>query len=96
VKLTDLNPKFLQTHGDDATEGMGVQLNCPCGKADEDHRLYVPFSNPIGPGPKTTGMIRGWHRTGDTFETLSTTPSILRMDDCKWHGYITNGEIITV
>jgi hypothetical protein len=38
---------------------------------------------------------RGWQRTGETFETLSLTQSIRRLDGCKWHGLITNGEIVT-
>jgi hypothetical protein len=35
-----------------------------------------------------------WHRTGDSFETLSLTPSI----DCShfghWHGFLTAGAIV--
>jgi len=33
-----------------------------------------------------------------TFETLTLTPSILRTPEkggCGWHGFVTNGEIIT-
>lgn len=94
MRLVELNPKFLACPGAERTEGMGVDLDCPCGARDEHHRLYVPFENPIGPGPK--GSQWGWHRTGDTFETLTLTPSIYRKYDCGWHGFITNGEVITV
>lgn len=78
-------------------EGVGVLLDCPCGRRDEDHQLYVPFANPVdGGAPLETGKNHGWQRTGDTFETLTLTPSILRTPPygCGWHGFITNGEVI--
>lgn len=77
--------------------GVGVILDCPCGNHDETHQLYVPFANPLDGGPPTnTGKNNGWQRTGETFETLTLTPSILRIGGCGWHGFITNGEIVTV
>ncbi len=101
MKLTELNPKFIQHGGDGiyrdgkpcpSEEGVGIILNCPCGCEEE---LYVPFSNPLDEnlGAK---YQKGWKRTGDTFETLTLEPSIQRRTACKWHGYIRNGEIITV
>jgi hypothetical protein len=94
MRLVDLNPKFLSTggpghtHSDTGepvpeTAGVGVVFDCPCGNEDEDHRCYVPFANPIGPGPHVPSAAeRGWQRTGDTFETLTLTPSILRVGGC--------------
>ena len=104
MKLADLNPVFLQTGGSgvwDAagnpmpvTLGVGVVFDCPCGDHDEEHRCYVPFANPIGPGPHVNE--KGRQRTGDTFEALTLTPSVLRIGGCGWHGFITNGEVRTV
>lgn len=95
VKLTDLNPVFLPIRGHEGvTEGAGVQFDCPCGDKDENHRCFVGFANPIGPGPYTND--KAWQRTGDTFETLTLTPSIQRFEYCKWHGFITAGNVITV
>lgn len=106
MRLTDLNPVFLSTGGSGVTrsdtgepipetKGVGVVFDCPCGNHDEEHRCYVPFANPIGPGPHENE--RGWRRTGDTFDTLTLTPSILRYRGlCDWHGYITNGDVLTV
>ncbi len=117
MKLVDLHPQFLSTGGEgitDArtgetlpvTEGVGIVFDCPCGNFDEEHRCYVPFSNPIGPGP--LGAQRGGPRTGETFEPLTLTPSIFRLSaECQgaalsegqlpagWHGYVTDGQIIT-
>lgn len=105
MRLTDLNPCWMGAGGDSVRnadgspvprrDGIGVLFDCPCGAADS--QLYVPFANPLDGGPQHGPQ--GWQRTGDTFETLTTTPSILRTGStcgCKWHGYITNGEVITV
>lgn len=108
MKLTDLNPTFVNSGGDGVQErdpatgawvpaplrrGVGVMFDCPCGNRAEDHRCYVPFRNPIDGGPSIEG--RGWERTGETFETLTTQPSVLRTGGCGWHGWIRGGEVIT-
>lgn len=104
MKLSDLNPVFLQSGGPGitcsdtgepvpVTLGVGVMFDCPCGNHDEEHRCYVPFSNPIGSGSYINE--KGWQRTGDTLDTLTLMPSILRIGDCGWHGFITNGEVRT-
>lgn len=104
MKLTDLEPRWIGHGGEGTyvtatgepiahTEKVGLVCKCPCGCSRE---LFVPFENPIGPGPLTTRW--GWKRTGETFETLTLTPSIQRQDPggCRWHGFITAGEILTV
>jgi hypothetical protein len=76
------------------TLGVGVIFDCPCGNHAEEHRCYIPFENPIGPGP--LAVQPGWHRAGDTFDTLTLTPSIWRRQElggCGWHGYITEGVV---
>jgi hypothetical protein len=104
MRLADLNPEWFSSGGAGITETatgrpvplrerVGVELDCPCGCA---HRLYVPFANPPdGLGPTSPG--HGWQRTGETFGDLTLTPSIQRERPNRcWHGFITNGEIITV
>jgi hypothetical protein len=104
VKLTDLNPSFIGAGGPGistrtaagelepvpARHGVGLSLDCPCGCGVG---CYVPFANPLDGGPQYDAQ--GWQRTGDTFETLTLSPSIQRLSGCKWHGFIRNGEIIT-
>jgi len=51
---------------------------------------------PLDGGPPVDGPKHVWTRTGDTFETLTLRPSILRMDGCRWHGFVTNGEVETL
>lgn len=101
MRLVDLNSVFLSAGGAGVTRdgepvperrGVGVQFDCPCGC---DSPCFVPFSNPIDGGPPHDEP-RGWKRTGDTLETLTLEPSILRSKPfgCGWHGWIRNGEIV--
>lgn len=101
MKLSDLDPRWASSGGEGITrdgqpvprrERIGLICNCP--KCGEDHPLFVPFANPPDGEPPVYPANAVWHRTGDVLETLTLTPSILRKD-CGWHGFITNGEILT-
>lgn len=107
MRLVDLRPVFAShggsgiydaVTGDPIPETLGIAIlfDCPCGDAAEEHRCLIPFVNPIGPGPYIPQDDHGWQRTGDTFETLTLTPSIQRRDGCRWHGCIMNGSVVTV
>lgn len=103
MKLTDLHPKWLGAGGDGifkadgspAPERTGVALmfDCPCGATDSFVCIHV--NPPLDGGEPLESSGHMWIREGDKFETLTLTPSILRHDCCKWHGYVTNGEIRT-
>ena len=96
MKLTELDPRWQTWHG--RSERIEVSFDCPVhGKA---HRVRVPFANPLD-GGEPVKRNHLWQRTGDTFETLTLTPSVdytkydngtVRDPTC-WHGFITNGEI---
>jgi hypothetical protein len=108
MKLTDLNPRWFDAGGEGVydkdmnpapkREGVGINFDCPCGNHTErwDRQCFITFNNPLDGGrPYDTSPL--WNRTGDTFDTLTITPSILRSKDlggCGWHGFITNGEVI--
>ena len=104
MKLTDLHPSFIGRGGDGITDkdgnpvphqkGVGLTCDCPCGNT-ECLPLYVQFENPLE-GEQVQGNQPRWHREGDTFETLTLSPSIQRIGGCGFHGYIRNGEIIEV
>lgn len=103
MKLRDLDARFLDSYGGTNSEGVvfphrtgvGVIMNCPCGTHGEDNQLYVPFEAPLDGGPCLER--KGWKRTGDTIDTLTLSPSVLRADPdgCGWHGWIRNGEAIS-
>lgn len=102
MKLVDLNPRWVGAGGEGIftvdpetgahipskpRHGVGVSFNCPCGCGTD---CFIPFGNALD------GEVwdrKGWHRKGDTFETLTLTPSIQRVGGCGWHGHITDGEI---
>ena len=105
MRLLDLDPNWVGAGGEGVTrsdtgepvprrEGVGVMFKCPCGC---DVPCFVPFANPLDGGPPHDPGRPVWQRTGDTFETLTLTPSILRISGCpaKWHGFVTAGQIIT-
>lgn len=104
-RLRDLNPTFygaggggvMRADGSPVPErsGLGLICDCPCGCGE---LLAVPFRNPIDGGPMETDASgrATWQRTGETFENLSLSPSILRVGGCGWHGFIENGQVRTV
>lgn len=100
MRLSDLDPVWIVTG--DGRHGMGVTFECPCAKCRaagppyEARRLFAMFSNPIDGGPPEPPDGRPsprWKRSGDTFETLTLTPSIDASASGHWHGFITNGEV---
>lgn len=103
MRLLDLNPRFIGHGGEGVSDQAGnpiprreaVGLICDCPKCGPDHRMFVPFANPPDGGPSLNPAGHNWQRTGEEFATMSLTPSILRKD-CGWHGFITNGEVLTV
>ena len=104
MRISELNAQFVGAGGEgvfnaDMTPaakrtGVGVMMRCPCGKCDR--RLFVPFKNPIDGGAPIDPTKPGWTRTGDTIDTLTLSPSIHRMEGCRWHGFIENGAVRTV
>ncbi len=105
MKLIDLNPRWVGHGGEGVTyggkevprrEGVAISFDCPCGDKIKCHRCIIEFKNPLDNGPATRNDDHAWERIGDSFEKLSLLPSIQRMDGCKWHGYITKGEVIKV
>lgn len=104
-KLVDLDPRWLSHGGDGVLDkdgnavperrGIGVSFECPCGC---DQRCAVLFETALDgqPVPPQYSPTR-WQRTGDTFETLTLSPSLHRVVGCvtRWHGWIRSGEAIT-
>ena len=105
MKLTELNPRIYDYGGkgiprrnEDGDSvpvpekvGVGISFDCPCGKCNE--RVHLNFKNPISGGDSISPYQPCWQRTGYTFENMTLTPSIQRMGKCRWHGYLTDGEL---
>lgn len=106
MKLIELEPRWFTFP--QAAPGLdirvGLTFRCPRCRVQ---RLGVSFEPAIDPLNYLRALgitwpfanCTVWHRKGDTFETLSLTPSIdasgNRMDfPGHWHGYIKNGEVV--
>lgn len=92
MRLADLHPAWVGTL--DGRHGTGVTFDCPCepcsGSATR-RRIHAMFSQPLDGGPPVRSHGPLWARVGDTFETLTLTPSIDASADGHWHGHITDG-----
>lgn len=101
MRLTDLDPKFIDAGGEGIERadgspspkrtGVGMAFDCPCG--GDCPRIYISFANPIDGGE--TLHAPGWRRTGERFDVITIEPSIIRLDNCGWHGWIRSGEVTT-
>lgn len=99
MRLSELNPRWAldadivvgdRVVHDENRVGMAVSFDCPhCCST----RLCVFFRNPIDGKPPSDDYQNLWQRTGETFETLSLTPSIDASAHGHWHGFIENGEV---
>lgn len=102
IRLVDLDPNWCDERD---RKGVGLTFLCP---VHRDHYLGVPFANPFddkGPSAWARGLEgkgTGWHREGDTFDTLTLSPSIHVFDQdpddpkkrkTHWHGFIVKGEV---
>ena len=102
MRLVDLNPAFVAHGGNGVTDlddepipfrpGVGLMFDCPCGNPDCPS-IYVDFQNPIDGGPPAARGVPTWQRKGETFETLTLKPSIRKLSHCRWHGWVTDGEV---
>jgi hypothetical protein len=96
MRLVDLDPRW--TFDADGRRGMGVSFDCPCtscrAPGADPMSIHVPFTNPIDGGAPFERRPVTWQREGDTFETLTLTPSVDASHFGHWHGFIRNGEIV--
>lgn len=100
MRLTELNPRWVGIHGwsSDSIYYIGVTFNSPMRPGQRLAVLFTPAIDPDGlaakygwgqPFPES----KKWSRTGETFDSLTLTPSLDFSAAGDWHGFITNGEI---
>jgi len=99
MRLVDLDPRWGVDRADVVIggerryvpdrAGMGITFWCPHCRAT---RLAVWFVNPVDGRPPHAAKHL-WTRAGESFETLTLTPSIDASESGHWHGFITNGEV---
>jgi hypothetical protein len=71
-RLIDCNPRWVDNVSD-----VTCYLNFLCPEGHEDCSHTIPFT-PALDGTSQTSVMAQWERRGDTFETLTLTPSIAR------------------
>jgi hypothetical protein len=75
--LVDCNPRWVTCYySKDDEVPDAVMFDCPEGHSDCKH--VIPFSPALDGSLGTMEPGRAWQRTGDTFETLTLSPSIKR------------------
>jgi Family of unknown function (DUF6527) len=92
--LVELNPRWFGIYGAEGSK-VGVTFDCPCGLDDcaWGGKIVISFKNPISGNPEPVSDEKLWQRTGETFESLTLAPSI----NCvgHWHGFLTNGVLVS-
>jgi hypothetical protein len=107
MKLTDLNPHWVTVPQVSYVKlYIGITFrcpHCPVGERGEVFYIGIFFANPVDPDnwlPRITPLGKlaehVWARTGDTFETLSLTPSVDASKYGHWHGFLHNGQLVPV
>lgn len=104
-RLVDLNPHWQMTT-DGLVYGIAYDCPCglpqyehggPVAWADCCTLLgtqQVPTKTNFHPGgiaSSADSQVRGWDLTGDSFETITLSPSIHHVG--HWHGFIRNGQL---
>lgn len=88
---------------DTLAEADGIWFDCPKCTRDKAagllkgvHGVRIFFAGKDVPdriGLNSEGKAVRWSVSGTDFTNLSTSPSILLLGGCGWHGFITNGEV---
>lgn len=93
MKLVDLNPRWFTTG--DSPDIVGVTFDCPHCRHERLGVLFVEEIDRDGLPNSTHWAVnkKKWNRQGETFETLTLSPSIDASESGHWHGFIRNGEI---
>ena len=87
MRLVDLSPRWVK---DADGRVVGLSFECPHCRTE---RLHAAFENPPDGGPPSGSFVNHWKRTGESFETMTLSPSIDASAYGHWHGFITNGEV---
>lgn len=107
LRLTELEPQFMQrnddthfTYVDSISEADGIIFLCPLcfennNKSNIGVHMIICWNLSV---PQTTEPTPGrWNLIGTGYKDLSlqadSSSILLTGDGCKWHGFITNGEV---
>jgi len=89
-RLVDAHPK-LEHGGTWLSFDCPIHLNDATEEMSPEERVHHWCRVAI---PLRGGHEKPWDHTGDSFETITVSPSIARRGGaggCEWHGFIRNG-----
>ena len=109
-RLADLNPKWVRLHGSGEIWGIRYDCPCGKRGLDGSDvpthpdvianvcemggwAMVPTKSNWLGEPQCADSIARGWDLTGDSFENVTLTPSIHHVG--HWHGFLTNGAMVS-
>lgn len=99
MKLADLNPRWVSLHNFDpaSTYNIGVSFDSPT-TGKRLALLFEPAIDPAGLAAKYGWPVffpesKKWQRTGETFDSLTLSPSLDFSASGDWHGFIKDGNI---
>lgn len=93
MRLVDLDPHWF-TRGD-SPDLVGVTFKCPCCRRIRIGVLFVQEIDMDSLPNDVHWAAEGekWDRAGETFDTLTLSPSIDGSAYGHWHGFVRGGEV---
>ena len=99
MRLLELEPTLVRITSpgyylevDRLADAQGLHFDCPkC----REHRVWVWFRDRAVPSEEQPGPAR-WVVSGLGFVDLTLAPSILLLSGCRWHGFVTLGQVTHV
>lgn len=76
-RLIDCNPRWVHAHGE-TDDGLTHYVSFDCPEGHDGCSITVPFTPRLNGSAFDGAGGATWQRTGDTFETLSLSPSIAK------------------
>lgn len=89
MRLLELNPRWFGLQ----RVRTGLTFLCPCCMQERLGVFFTPYINLSGIEILDFKDQLHWNRTGDSFDTLSLSPSIDASHLKHRHGFITEGRI---
>lgn len=106
MRLTELDPRWMVLR--DGGDAVGLTFRCPhCPPGERGATTYlgVMFAQTVDRDQlnvdekewptymATHPDAKFWTRTGDTFDTLTLSPSVDVSQHGHWHGFVSQGDV---
>lgn len=107
MRLTELSPKWVGINDQGRTAHIGIGFQCPHCREQRLVVFFRPYIDPDNivplnmwrlpdapnPNTGTIAPVNWWNRIGETYESLTLSPSVDVGAAGHWHGHIQDGEV---